>query len=165
PMQGHVFKARDGLDLVCYPTLPADEQAPRPAEPLPMVLLVHRGPWGRDVYGYHADHQWLANRGDAVLSVEYRDLTGFGKDFVNAGTREHAGKMHDDLIDAVEWAVRGGIARRDKVAIMGTSYGGYATLLGLTFTPEIFCCGVSIVGISNLVTMLENMPPYWAGFD
>jgi dipeptidyl aminopeptidase/acylaminoacyl peptidase len=165
PMQGHVIKARDGLDLVSYLTLPADEQAPRPAEPLPMVLLVHGGPWGRDVYGYHADHQWLANRGYAVLSVNYRASTGFGKDFVNAGTREHAGKMHDDLIGAVEWAVRGGIARRDKVAIMGTSYGGYATLVGLTFTPEVFCCGVSIVGISNLVTMLENMPPYWAGFD
>ena len=106
-----------------------------------------------------------ANRGYAVLSVNYRASTGFGKDFVNAGTREHAGKMHDDLIDAVEWAVRAGIARRDKVAIMGTSYGGYATLVGLTFTPKVFCCGVSIVGISNLVTMLENMPPYWAGFD
>jgi dipeptidyl aminopeptidase/acylaminoacyl peptidase len=165
PMQSHVIKARDGLDLVSYLTLPANEPAPRPAEPLPMVLIVHGGPWGRDGYGYRADHQWLANRGYAVLSVNYRASTGFGKDFVDAGTREHAGKMHDDLIDAVQWAVREGIARRDKVAIMGTSYGGYATLVGLTFTPEVFCCGVSIVGISNLVTMLENMPPYWAGFD
>jgi acylaminoacyl-peptidase len=130
-----------------------------------MVLVVHGGPWGRDGYGYRADHQWLANRGYAVLSVNYRASTGFGKDFVNAGRREHAGKMHDDLIDAVEWAVRQGIARRDKIAITGTSYGGYATLVGLTFTPEVFCCGVSIVGISNLVTMLESMPPYWAGFD
>jgi acylaminoacyl-peptidase len=165
PMQSHVIKARDGLDLVSYLTLPADQPAPRPTAPLPMVLVVHGGPWGRDGYGYRADHQWLANRGYAVLSVNYRASTGFGKDFVNAGTREHAGKMHDDLIDAVEWAVREGIARRDKVAITGTSYGGYATLVGLTFTPEVFCCGVSIVGISNLVTMLENMPPYWAGFD
>jgi acylaminoacyl-peptidase len=165
PMQSHVIKARDGLDLVSYLTLPADVQAPRPAAPLPMVLVVHGGPWGRDGYGYRADHQWLANRGYAVLSVNYRASTGFGKDFVNAGRREHAGKMHDDLIDAVEWAVREGIARRDKVAITGISYGGYATLVGLTFTPEVFCCGVSIVGISNLVTMLENMPPYWAGFD
>ena len=165
PMQSHVVKARDGLDLVSYLTLPAETQGSRPTEPLPMVLIVHGGPWGRDVYGYRPDHQWLANRGYAVLSVNYRASTGFGKDFIDAGTHEHAGKMHDDLIDAVEWAVREGIARRGKIAIMGTSYGGYATLVGLTFTPEVFCCGVSIVGISNLVTMLESMPPYWAGFN
>jgi acylaminoacyl-peptidase len=116
PMQSHVIKARDGLDLVSYLTLPAGERAPRPAEPLPMVLVVHGGPWGRDGYGYRADHQWLANRGYAVLSVNYRASTGFGKEFVEAGRREHAGRTHDDLIDAVEWAVRAGIARRDKVA-------------------------------------------------
>jgi acylaminoacyl-peptidase len=165
PMHGHVVKARDGLDLVSYVTLPADEPAARPRAPLPMVLIVHGGPWGRDAYSYRGDHQWLANRGYAVLSVNYRASTGFGKAFVHAGAREHAGRMHDDLIDAVEWAVAAGIARRDKVAIMGISYGGYATLVGLTFTPDVFCCGVSIVGISNLVTLLENMPPYWAGFD
>jgi dipeptidyl aminopeptidase/acylaminoacyl peptidase len=165
PMQAHIIKSRDGLDLVSYLTLPADEPAERPAVPLPMVLVVHGGPWGRDIYGYRPDHQWLANRGYAVLSVNYRASTGFGKDFVSAGVREHAGKMHDDLIDAVEWAVREGIARRDKVAITGASYGGYASLVGLTFTPDVFCCGVSIVGISNLITLLENMPPYWAGFD
>jgi acylaminoacyl-peptidase len=165
PMHGHVIASRDGLDLVSYVTLPPDEPAARPREPLPMVLIVHGGPWGRDLYSYRGDHQWLANRGYAVLSVNYRASTGFGKAFVHAGAREHAGKMHDDLIDAVEWAVAGGIARRDKVAIMGISYGGYATLVGLTFTPDVFCCGVSIVGISNLVTLLENMPPYWAGFD
>jgi dipeptidyl aminopeptidase/acylaminoacyl peptidase len=165
PMQSHVIKARDGLDLISYLTLPADEPAERPAEPLPTVVIVHGGPWGRDIYGYRGDHQWLANRGYAVLSVNYRASTGFGKGFVNAGIREHAGKMHDDLIDAVEWAVREGIARQDKVAITGVSYGGYATLVGLTFTPEVFCCGVSVVGISNLVTLLENMPAYWAGFD
>jgi acylaminoacyl-peptidase len=165
PMHGHVVKARDGLDLVSYVTLPADEPEARPRAPLPMVLIVHGGPWGRDVYSYRGDHQWLANRGYAVLSVNYRASTGFGKAFIHAGAREHAGKMHDDLIDATEWAVAEGIARRDKVAIMGISYGGYATLVGLTFTPDVFCCGVSIVGISNLVTLLENMPPYWAGFD
>ena len=164
PMHGHVVKARDGLDLVSDLTLPADEPAARPRAPLPMVRIVHGGPWSRDMYSYRGDHQWLANRGYAVLSVNYRASTGFGKSFVHAGVQEHAGKMHDDLIDAVAWAVRDGIAQRDKVAIMGTSYGGYATLLGLTFTPEVFCCGVSIVGISNLVTLLENMPPYWAGF-
>jgi dipeptidyl aminopeptidase/acylaminoacyl peptidase len=164
PMQAHIIKSRDGLDLVSYLTLPADEPAEGPAVPLPMVLVVHGGPWGRDIYGYRPDHQWLANRGYAVLSVNYRASTGFGKDFVNAGVREHGGKMHDDLIDAVDWAVREGVARRDKVAITGASYGGYATLVGLTFTPDVFCCGVSIVGISNLITVLENMPPYWAGF-
>jgi dipeptidyl aminopeptidase/acylaminoacyl peptidase len=165
PMHGHVVKARDGLDLVSYVTLPAEEPQPRPRAPLPMVLIVHSGPHARDTYSYRGDHQWLANRGYAVLSVNYRASTGFGKNFVHAGAREHAGKMHDDLIDAVEWAVRERIARRDKVAIMGISYGGYATLVGLTFTPDVFCCGVSIVGISNLVTLLENMPPYWAGFE
>ena len=157
-----VIPARDGLKLVSYLTLPADEPAERPAAPLPMVLVVHGGPWGRDIYGYRGDHQWLANRGYAVLSVNYRASTGFGKDFVNAGIREHAGKMHDDLVDAVEWAVREGIARRDKVAITGASYGGYATLVGLTFTPEVFCCAVDIVGPSNLKTLLETIPPYWA---
>jgi acylaminoacyl-peptidase len=165
PMHGHVIAARDGLDLVSYVTLPADEPDVRPRAPLPMVLIVHGGPWGRDIYGYRGDHQWLANRGYAVLSVNYRASTGFGKAFVHAGAQEHAGKMHDDLIDAVEWAVAEGIARRDRIAIMGISYGGYATLVGLTFTPEVFCCGVSIVGISNLVTLLQNLPPYWAGFD
>jgi acetyl esterase/lipase len=164
PMQAHIISSRDGLDLVSYLTLPADEPAERPTVPLPMVLVVHGGPWGRDIYGYRPDHQWLANRGYAVLSVNYRASTGFGKGFVDASVREHAGKMHDDLIDAVEWAVREGVARRDKVAITGASYGGYATLVGLTFTPDVFCCGVSIVGISNLITILENMPPYWAGF-
>jgi acylaminoacyl-peptidase len=164
-MHGHIIASRDRLDLVSYVTLPADEPNARPRAPLPMVLIVHGGPWGRDIYSYRGDHQWLANRGYAVLSVNYRASTGFGKAFVHAGAREHAGKMHDDLIDAVEWAVAEGIACRDKVAIMGISYGGYATLVGLTFTPDVFCCGVSIVGISNLVTLLENMPPYWAGFD
>jgi dipeptidyl aminopeptidase/acylaminoacyl peptidase len=164
PMHGHVIKSRDQRDLVSYLTLPSGEDGPRPAAPVPLVLLVHGGPWGRDVYGYRGDHQWIANRGYAVLSVNYRASTGFGKDFINAGDREHAGKMHDDLIDAVEWAIREGVAPRDKIAIMGASYGGYATLIGLTFTPDIFCCGISIVGISNLVTLLRTVPPYWASF-
>jgi len=164
PMHGHVVKARDGLDLVSYLTLPAEVESTKPREPLPMVLIVHGGPWGRDGYGYRGDHQWLADRGYAVLSVNYRASAGFGKAFLNAGDREHAGKMHNDLVDAVEWAVREGIAQHDKVAIMGASYGGYATLVGLTFTPDVFRCGVSIVGISNLVTMLQTIPPYWATF-
>jgi dipeptidyl aminopeptidase/acylaminoacyl peptidase len=128
------------------------------------VLNVHGGPWARDAWGFDPEHQWLANRGYAVLAVNYRGSTGFGKSFVNAANNEWAGKMHDDLIDAVNWAVEKGIAQKDKVAIMGGSYGGYATLVGLTFTPDVFACGVDIVGPSSLVTLLENVPPYWASF-
>jgi dipeptidyl aminopeptidase/acylaminoacyl peptidase len=113
---------------------------------------------------YRRDHQWLANRGYAVLSVNYRASTGFGKAFVNAGDGEHAGRMHDGLIDAVEWAIGEGIADREKVAIMGISYGGYASFVGATFTPEVFCCSIPIVGITDLATLMENAPPYWADF-
>lgn len=161
PMHPVVIPSRDGLDLVSYLTFPHDVPGDRPPTPLPMVLTVHGGPWGRDGYGFDGGHQWLANRGYTVLSVNYRASTGFGKSFVNAGDREHAGKMHDDLIDAVEWAVGQGIARRDRVGIRGASYGGYATLVGLTFTPDVFCCGVSLVGISSLITSMESLPPYW----
>lgn len=162
-MEGVIIASRDGLDLVSYLSLPPD-QAPRPKTPLPMVLLVHGGPWARDAFGYHRVHQWLANRGYAVLSVNYRASSGFGKAFLNAGDKEHAGKMHDDLIDAVEWAIGEGIADRARVAIMGWSYGGYASFVGATFTPDVFCCTVPIVGITDLVTLMENRPPYWAGF-
>jgi dipeptidyl aminopeptidase/acylaminoacyl peptidase len=133
----------------------------RPGPPWPMVLLVHGGPWARDTWGYNALHQWLANRGYAVLSVNFRGSTGFGKEFLNAGNREWAGRMHDDLIDAVNWAVAEGIADPDRVAIMGGSYGGYATLVGLTFTPDFFAAGVDIVGPSHVRTLLESIPPYW----
>ena len=129
-----------------------------------MVLLVHGGPWARDDYGFNPQHQWLANRGYAVLSVNFRGSTGFGKAFLNAGDLQWGRKMHDDLLDAVDWAVKRGIADRARVAIMGGSYGGYATLAGLAFTPEVFCCGVDIVGPSNLETLLATIPPYWAAF-
>ena len=160
-----VIKSRDGLDLVSYLTLPPGtdpDGTGRPDKPVPMVLLVHGGPWGRDSWGFNPTHQLLANRGYAVLSVNFRGSTGFGKKFLNAGNKEWAGKMHDDLIDAVDWAVKEKIADPDKVAIMGGSYGGYATLVGLTFTPDMFACGVDIVGPSNLVTLLKTIPPYWA---
>jgi dipeptidyl aminopeptidase/acylaminoacyl peptidase len=163
-MQPLVLEARDGLALVSYLSLPRGSDADgdgRPEQPQAMVLFVHGGPWARDSYGYDTIHQWLANRGYAVLSVNYRGSTGFGKDFVEAATHEFAGKMHDDLIDAVNWAVENGVAREDRVAIMGGSYGGYATLVGLTFTPETFACGVDIVGPSNLVTLIESFPDYW----
>jgi dipeptidyl aminopeptidase/acylaminoacyl peptidase len=162
PMSGHILRSRDGLDLVSYLTLPANERGPRPSRPLPMVLAVHGGPWSRDTYGYDPEHQWLANRGYAVLSVNYRGSTGFGKAFTNAGDLEWGGKMHDDLIDAVNWAIAEGIAERSRVAIFGASYGGYAALVGATFTPDVFCCAVSIVGPSNLETLMASFPPYWA---
>ena len=157
-----VVRSRDGLDLVCYVTLPADEPSSRPRAPLPMVLLVHGGPWSRDSYGFERERQWLANRGYAVLNVNYRASVGFGKAFVNAGDRQHAGRMHDDLVDAVEWAIAEGVARRDKIAIMGRSYGGYAAFVAATFTPDLFCCALPIVGISDLATLLDSLPPYWA---
>ena len=163
-MHPTIITSRDDLTLVSYLPLPVwsdtDGDA-RPDEALPMVLLVHGGPWARDQWGYNSMHQWLSNRGYAVLSVNFRGSTGFGKDFINAGNFEWAGKMHDDLLDAVDWAVEEGIAIEDRVAIMGGSYGGYATLVGLTFTPEEFACGVDIVGPSNLVTLLNTIPPYW----
>jgi dipeptidyl aminopeptidase/acylaminoacyl peptidase len=159
-----VIESRDGLDLVSYHTLPVGSDSDfdgRPDEPLPMVLLVHGGPWARDNWGYNSMHQWLANRGYVVLSVNFRSSTGFGKEFTNAGNLEWGGKMHDDLIDAVNWAVQEGVSDPDQVAIMGGSYGGYATLWGITNTSDTFACGVDIVGISNLITLLETIPPYW----
>src|SRR5262249_6828720 len=152
-------------DLVCYLTLPPGsdpEGKGVPARPVPLVLDVHGGPWGRDTWGFDPQHQLWANRGYAVLSVNFRGSTGLGKKVLNAGNREWAGKMHDDLIDAVDWAVKEKIADPKKVAIMGGSYGGYATLVGLTFTPEKFACGIDIVGPSNIVTLLNTIPPYWA---
>jgi dipeptidyl aminopeptidase/acylaminoacyl peptidase len=164
PMIPLEIRSRDGLTLPSYLTLPpgsGPDGDGRPAAPVPMVLLVHGGPWARDNYGYNAYHQWLANRGYAVLSVNFRGSTGFGKAFISAGDLEWGGKMHDDLIDAVNWAVERGVTPVDQVAIMGGSYGGYATLAGLTFTPTTFACGVDIVGPSNLETLLKTIPPYW----
>ena len=164
PMYPQEIRTRDGLTAVSYLTLPAgsDQAHPgRPDKPLPMVLFVHGGPWARDTYGYSSYHQWLANRGYAVLSVNYRGSAGFGKKYISAGDLQWGRKMHDDLIDAVQWAVKNRITEADKVAIMGGSYGGYATLAGLTFTPDTFACGVDIVGPSNLATLLKTIPPYW----
>jgi len=164
PMHPREITARDGLILPSYLTLPSgsDEDGDGvPDAPVPLVLVVHGGPWARDGYGFNGKHQWLANRGYGVLSVNFRGSTGFGKAFLNAGNHEWSRKMHDDLLDAVEWAVEAGIASRDTIAIMGGSYGGYATLVGLAYTPEVFACGVDIVGPSNLETLLETIPPYW----
>lgn len=164
PMHPVEIRTRDGFTEVSYLTLPPGSDANgdgKPEKPVPLVLLVHGGPWGRDAYGSNGLHQWLANRGYAVLSPNFRASTGFGKAWVNAGDKEWGRKMHDDLLDAVDWAMKNGVTSKDKVAIMGGSYGGYATLAGLTFTPETFACGVDIVGPSNLTTLLSTIPPYW----
>ena len=156
------IRARDGLDLVSYLTLPPwDDRGGRPSAPRAAVLFVHGGPWWRDSWGLRPPHQLLANRGYAVLSVNFRGSTGFGKAFVNAGDREWGRRMHEDLVDALRWLVAEGIAREDAVAIMGGSYGGYAALAGLAFTPETFACAVDAVGPSNLITLIESIPPYW----
>lgn len=156
------IQSRDGLTLVSYLTRPS--KVLEDDGPVPMVLHVHGGPWGRDRFGYSSWHQWLSNRGYAVLSVNFRGSTGFGRSFVEASQGEFAGKMHDDLIDAIDWAIEEGIADPDRIAITGGSYGGYAVLVGLSFTPDRFACGVDLVGISNLATLIEGFPDYWAPF-
>jgi len=164
PMHALEIKSRDGMNLVSYLSLPKDSDANgdgKPEKPVPMVLFVHGGPWSRDDWGLDRHHQWLANRGYAVLAVNFRASTGFGKAFLNAGNLQWGRAMHDDLIDAVDWAVKNGVTTADKVAIEGGSYGGYAVLWGLTNTPKTFACGVDIVGPSNLITLLKTIPPYW----
>ncbi len=158
PMNPVVVKARDGLELVSYLTVPLQAEQ---NEKLPMVLFVHGGPWGRDSWGYSPYPQWLANRGYAVLQVNFRGSNGFGKKFLNAGNKEWGQKMQDDLTDAVEWAIANVDADPKKVAIMGGSYGGYATLAGVTFTPDLYAAAVDIVGPSNIITLLNSVPPYW----
>ncbi|MEG4406552.1 S9 family peptidase [Microcoleus sp. MON2_D5] len=158
-MEPIVYTARDGLTIHGYLTKPVGF-----ATPVPTVLLVHGGPWFRDTWGYDPEAQWLANRGYAVLQINFRGSACYGKTFLNAGNREWAGKMHDDLLDGVNWLVETGISQPDKIAIMGGSYGGYAALVGLTFSPDIFACAVDIVGPSNLITMMETIPPYWEAF-
>lgn len=156
-MRPIAFKSRDGLNIEGYLTMPIGVE-----KNAPTVILVHGGPWGRDSYGYSGLVQMLANRGYAVVQPNFRGSTGYGKAFLNAGDREWAGKMHDDIIDAKRWAIAQGFADPKRIAIMGGSYGGYATLVGLTFTPDEFTCGVDIVGPSNLFTLLKTIPPYWA---
>src|SRR5262249_43463407 len=155
-MEPVTFTARDGLTLHGLLTIPPGASGPRP-----MVLLVHGGPWAQDRWGYDSVVQFLANRGYAVLQVNYRGSTGYGRDYVVAGTREFARKMHDDLIDGVRWAIERGTADPKRVAIMGASYGGYSTLSGITFTPDVFVAAVDRVGISDMVSLIEDWPKYW----
>jgi len=152
------YSARDGMKIYGYLTTPAGMDA----KSLPMVLFVHGGPWGRDEWGFNRYAQWLSNRGYAVLQINFRGSTGYGKQYVNAGDRQWAGAMHTDLLDGKDWAVKQGVADASKVCIMGGSYGGYATLAGVTFSPDAFACGVDIVGPSNLNTLLKTIPPYWS---
>ena len=158
PMEPFSFRARDGLLIHGYLTFPPGLGR----SGLSAVVDVHGGPQVRDTWGYNPEAQWLANRGYLSIQVNYRGSTGYGKAFVAAGDREWGGKMHDDLVDAVDYAVSEGLADRSKVAIYGGSYGGYAALVGAAFTPDVFCCAVDIVGPSNLKTLLETIPPYWA---
>jgi dipeptidyl aminopeptidase/acylaminoacyl peptidase len=156
-MQPVSFKARDGLTIHGYLTLPVGLDP----KGLPMIVLVHGGPWARDTWGYDGTVQWLANRGYAVLQVNYRGSTGYGKAFLNAGNRQWAGAMATDLLDAKDWAVGQGYADPKRVGIMGSSYGGYAALAGLAFAPDAFGAGVDIVGMANLNTYLASYPANW----
>jgi dipeptidyl aminopeptidase/acylaminoacyl peptidase len=154
------YRARDGLTIHGYLTLP-----PRvPARQLPAVVVPHGGPWDRDQWGHHHVPQWLANRGYAVLQPNFRGSTGYGKKFLNAANREWGGKMQDDITDGTRWLIDQGIADPERIGIMGMSYGGYATLMGLAREPDLYACGVDIIGIANLVTWLETIPPSWAPF-
>jgi dipeptidyl aminopeptidase/acylaminoacyl peptidase len=158
PMEPFSFTSRDGLTIHGYATFPPGQGR----SGLPAVLNVHGGPWVRDAWGFDPEAQWLANRGYLCLQVNYRGSTGYGKAFVNAGDREWGGRMQDDLTDAVAFAIGQGWADPARVAIYGGSYGGYAALAGAAFTPDLYRCAVDIVGPSNLKTLIETIPPYWA---
>lgn len=152
------FQARDGLTLHGYITFPPG----KPKKNLPMVLMIHGGPWARDHWGFRGETQWIANRGAICLQVNFRGSTGYGKHFVNAGNLEWGAKMHDDLVDAVHWCIAQGYADPQRVAIFGMSYGGYAALVGATFTPDLFCCTIEACGLSNLAAYVRRISPYWA---
>ena len=151
------FKSRDGLTIHGYLTLPKGKEARN----LPVVVNPHGGPWVRDTWGFNSEVQLLANRGFAVLQMNYRGSTGYGRAFWEAGFKQWGRKMQDDITDGVEWLIKQGIADPKRVAIYGGSYGGYAVLAGLAFTPEVYACGIDYVGVSNIFTLMKTIPPYW----
>jgi len=157
-MSSHIINCSDGEKMVGFLTLPTGIEAKN----LPMVLVVHGGPWARDRWGWNPQAQWLANRGYACLMVNFRASTGYGKRWLHLGDVQWGQTMQQDLTDAVAWAVEKGYADPKRAAIFGGSYGGYATLAGLAFTPDVYCCGVDIVGPAHLKTLLQSVPAYWA---
>jgi len=159
-MQPVTYKARDGLVIHAYLTLPREV----PARKLPVVINPHGGPWARDGWGFNSWSQWLANRGYAVLQPNFRGSTGYGKKFLNAADKEWGRKMQQDVTDGTRWLIEQGIADPDRICIMGGSYGGYATLMGLATEPGLYACGVDMVGVANLITWLKTIPPYWMPF-
>jgi dipeptidyl aminopeptidase/acylaminoacyl peptidase len=159
PMKPVKYKARDGITIHAYLTLPQGI----PAKNLPTVMVIHGGPWARDTWGYDAEAQFLANRGYAVFQPNFRGSAGYGKKYLNAGNKQWGtGSMQHDITDAVQYLIKQGIADPKRVAIYGGSYGGYATLAGLAFTPDLYAAGLSYVGPSNIITLLNSIPPYWA---
>lgn len=160
PMEPITYQARDGLTIHGYISYPIDT----PRAQLPLIVYVHGGPWVRDSWGFNPTVQWFTNRGYACLQVNYRGSVGYGKKFLNAGNKQWSRAMHTDLIDGVQHLIEQGIVNPQKVAIYGGSYGGYAALVGATHTPDIFCCAVDIVGVSNLLTFIRSIPPYWKVF-
>lgn len=151
------FTARDGLTIPGYLTLPKNA----PARNLPVVVNPHGGPWARDSWGYSPEVQLLASRGFAVLQINFRGSTGFGRKFWEKSFKEWGGAMQNDITDGVQWLINRGIADPERIAIYGGSYGGYATLAGITFTPDLYACAIDYVGVSNLFTFMETIPPYW----
>lgn len=155
-----MFTSRDGLRVHGYISYPPNKEIKN----LPLVVNVHGGPWFRDSWGYNPEAQLFANRGYACLQVNFRGSTGYGKSFLNAGDKEWGGKMHDDLLDAIDLLVKKGDVDPNRIAIYGGSYGGYAALVGATFTPDVFKCAIDVVGPSSIITLIENIPPYWSTF-
>jgi dipeptidyl aminopeptidase/acylaminoacyl peptidase len=156
-MKPITYQSRDGLTINGYLTLPKDKEPKN----LPVVVNPHGGPWARDVWGFNSEIQFLANRGYAVLQMNFRGSTGYGKKFWEASFKQWGKKMQDDITDGVKWLVDQGIADPKRIAIYGGSYGGYATLAGLAFTPDLYSCGVDYVGVSNMFTFMKSIPPYW----
>lgn len=154
------YTTRDGLQIEAYLTLP-DGLTPDTAKQLPIVVNPHGGPWARDCWGYSSEVQFLSNRGYAVFQMNFRGSTGYGRHFLEASYKQWGLKMQDDITDGVKWLIERGIANPNRIAIYGGSYGGYATLAGLTFTPDLYACGIDYVGVSNLFTFMQTIPPYW----